>query len=361
MTDEDYMRIAINEAKKGVGFTSPNPLVGAVIVKNGQLLIKDYHRRYGEFHAERNAILNCTENTNGADMYVTLEPCCHYGKTPPCTDIIIKSGIKRVFIGSSDPNPTVAGKGVKKLRDSGIEVFENVLKEECDEINEVFFHYITTGTPFVAMKYAMTADGKIATRTGKSKWITGEKARKNVHLSRLRYSAIMVGVGTVINDDPMLTCRIEQGRNPIRIICDSNLRTPLTSKIIKSAKNVPTIIATCSSNQKDISEYEKNGCSVITTDSQNGHVDLKNLMERLGKMKIDSILLEGGGEFNFSAVREGIVQKIECYIAPKIFGGKEAKSPVEGIGVSIPDEAFILNKPKVSFFEDDILIEWRVK
>ncbi|MEA4973907.1 MAG: bifunctional diaminohydroxyphosphoribosylaminopyrimidine deaminase/5-amino-6-(5-phosphoribosylamino)uracil reductase RibD [Candidatus Metalachnospira sp.] len=361
MTNEDYMRLAIQEARKGMGFTSPNPMVGAVIVKDGKILNKDYHRKYGEFHAERNAILNCTENMNGADIYVTLEPCCHYGKTPPCTDIIIASGIKRAFIGSADPNPLVAGKGAKKLRDNGIEVLENVLRDECDELNDVFFHYITDGTPFVAMKYAMTADGKIATRTGDSQWITGEEARKNVHISRLRYSAIMVGVGTVLKDNPLLTCRIEGGRNPIRIICDSHLRTPLTSEIIKSAGKVPTIIATVSTDERLISEYEKKGCFVVKTTEKNGRVDLNILMKTLGKMKIDSILLEGGGELNFSALREGIVNKVECYIAPKIFGGAEAKSPVGGFGVSIPDEAFKLQKPKLSFFGDDILIEWRVK
>ncbi len=361
MTSEDYMRLAVEEAKKGMGFTSPNPMVGAVIVKDGKILNKDYHRKYGEFHAERNAILNCKEDMHGADMYVTLEPCCHYGKTPPCTDIIIESGIKRVYIGSSDPNPLVAGKGAEKLRNNGVEVFENILKAECDEINDVFFHYITTGTPFVAMKYAMTADGKIATRTGASKWITGEVARKNVHVSRLRYSGIMVGVGTVLKDNPMLTCRLDGGRNPVRIICDSRLRTPLMSEIIKSAGEVKTIIATTSADEKEIAEYEKKGCIVVRTAERYGHVDLIELMQKLGKMKIDSILLEGGGELNYSALRDGIVDKVECYIAPKIFGGAEAKSPVGGIGVGIPDEAFKLKNPKISFFDEDILIEWRVK
>lgn len=361
MTNEDYMRLAIEEAKKGMGFTSPNPMVGAVIVKDGKILNKDYHRKYGEFHAERNAILNCMKDMNGADIYVTLEPCCHYGKTPPCTNIIIQSGIKRVFIGSTDPNPLVAGKGVKILRDNGIQVFENILKSECDELNDVFFHYITNGTPFVAMKYAMTADGKICTRTGASKWITGEESRKNVHISRLRYSAIMVGVGTVLKDDPLLTCRIEGGRNPIRIICDSHLRTPLESAIINSAVKVPTIIATISEDENLISIYEKKGCFVVRTPEKNGQVDLNVLMKKLGKMKIDSVLLEGGGELNFSALKEGVVNKVECYIAPKLFGGTEAKTPVGGIGVNLPDEAFMLQKPKLSFFGDDILIEWRVK
>lgn len=361
MTDEEYMRIAINEAVKGTGYTSPNPLVGAVIVKDGKILNKDYHHKYGEFHAERNAILNCKEDMQGADIYVTLEPCCHYGKTPPCTDIIIESGIKRVFIGSADPNPLVAGKGAEKLRSNGIEVIEGVLKDECDKINDVFFHYITHKTPFVAMKYAMTADGKIATRTGASQWITGETARENVHKSRLKYSGIMVGIGTVLKDDPMLTCRMPGGRNPIRIICDSKLRTPFDSNIVKTADEVPTIIATVSKNKELIEKYTDKNITVIQTSDDNGHVDLNELMIKLGKMKIDGILLEGGGELNFSALKAGIVNKIECYIAPKIFGGTEAKSPVGGIGVDVPDEAFVFGKPDVSFFDDDILLEWRLK
>ena len=241
MKKEDYMKAALNEAVKGLGFTNPNPMVGAVIVKDGRIISRGYHRRYGELHAERNAINNCKDNLNGSEIYVTLEPCCHYGKTPPCTEAIIQSGIKKVFIGSEDPNPLVAGKGAETLRKHGIYVESGILKKECDRINDVFFHYITYKTPFVVMKYAMTADGKIACYNGESKWITGERARENVQKSRLRYSAVMVGAGTVIADDPMLTCRLENGRNPIRIICDSRLRIPADCNIVKTADKVRTL------------------------------------------------------------------------------------------------------------------------
>ena len=251
--------------------------------------------KYGELHAERNAFAQCDlQNTDctGADLYVTLEPCCHYGKTPPCTEAIIEHGIKRVFIGSPDPNPLVAGNGVRILREHGIEVTEGILREECDALNRIFFHYITTGLPYVTMKYAMTLDGKIACYTGESKWITGAEARNDVHVQRLRHSGIMVGVGTVLSDDPMLNCRLENGRDPIRIICDSALRTPLHSNIVTTARDIPTIIATISSDSARIHEYESYGCRIIKTSEENGRVDLRELMTVLGREKIDSILLE---------------------------------------------------------------------
>lgn len=361
MTDIEYMKEALELAKKGVGFVNPNPMVGAVIVKDGRIIGKGWHRKCGELHAERNAFADCTEDCEGAEIYVTLEPCCHYGKTPPCTEAIIEHKIKRVIIGSSDPNPLVSGKGVKILREHGIEVTEGILKEECDALNEIFMHYISTKLPFVTMKYAMTADGKIASHTGKSKWITGEAAREKVQSERLRHAAIMVGVGTVIADDPMLTCRLENGRNPLRIICDSNLRTPLDSKIVSTANEVPTIIATCSADAEKSAEYEKYGCRIIKTDAEEGHVNLRQLMEILGSEKIDSILLEGGGELNWSALRSGIVSKVQTYIAPKIFGGKDAKSPVSGLGINEPSEAFMLKDSIISQIGDDFLIESRVE
>ena len=269
MTKEDYMSIALEEAKKGMGFTNPNPMVGAVIVKDGKIISKDHHRRYGEFHAERNAILKCTEYMAGAEIYVTLEPCCHYGKTPPCTQAIIDSGIKKVYMGSDDPNPLVAGKGAEILRNHGIEVETGILKEDCDKLNRVFFHYITHKTPYVVMKYAMTADGKIASVSGKSKWISNEQSRHDVQKSRLRYSGIMVGINTVLKDDPMLTCRLENCRNPIRIICDSHLKTPLDCNIVKTAKDVPTIIA-CLENAENTQAYKQMGIKIIQTPSDKG-------------------------------------------------------------------------------------------
>lgn len=370
--DKKYMKIALDLALKGMGFVNPNPMVGAVIVKNNEIIGRGYHKKYGQLHAERNAFADCDGkgiDCKGADIYVTLEPCCHYGKTPPCTEAIIEHGIKRVFIGSSDPNPLVAGKGASILREHGIEVYENILKSECDSINEIFFHYITTKRPFVTMKYAMTLDGKIACVTGESKWITGGQARLDVQRERLRHSAIMVGIGTVLADNPMLTCRLENGRNPVRIICDSNLRIPIESNIVKTAKDIRTVIAITDFSKRINNEkkekkkiLEEMGCEFIIThtSSENFHVDLDKVMKKLGDMKIDSILLEGGGELNWSMLKSRNVNKIQAYISPKIFGGAGAKSPVSGIGVNSPDNAFMLENTNIRQIGDDFLIEGKV-
>jgi diaminohydroxyphosphoribosylaminopyrimidine deaminase/5-amino-6-(5-phosphoribosylamino)uracil reductase len=360
MINEKYMQIALNLAKKGCGYVNPNPMVGAVIVKDGNVIGQGYHEKYGQLHAERNALANCSVSPEGGTIYVTLEPCCHYGKTPPCTEAIIESGIKRVVIGSLDPNPLVSGKGVLTLRQHGIEVIEDVLKEECDNLNEVFFHYIRTKTPYVVMKYAMTMDGKIATYTGKSKWITGELARLRVHEERHRYAAIMVGVGTILADDPQLTCRIGKGSNPIRIVCDTHLNTPHYAQIVTTAKEVPTIIATSVREVEKHQPYLQAGCEVVTVLEKNGHTNLKELMKLLAKRNIDSILLEGGSTLNWSALQSGIVKKVQCYIAPKLFGGEQAKSPIAGVGVDAPDNAFFLRNSKVIQIGEDILIESEV-
>ena len=359
--DRQYMKMALELAQKGMGFTAPNPMVGAVIVKNGRIIGQGYHRKYGELHAEREALAVCTEEPKGASIYVTLEPCCHYGKQPPCVNAILEAGIRRVIIGSSDPNPLVAGKGIRILKDHGIEVTENILKEECDKLNEAFFYYIQNKKPYVVMKYAMTMDGKIAAYTGESKWVTGEAARIHVQEQRLKYTGIMVGVGTVLADDPMLTCRLENSRNPVRIICDSHLRTPLTSKIVRTAETIPTILASSSKDQQKIKNYEELGCQVLYVPEKNGHIDLNRLMELLGAAKIDSILLEGGGSLNWSALESGIVQKVQTYIAPKLFGGEEAKTPVEGKGFPDPASAVLLKNSEIIRLGDDFLIESEVK
>lgn len=360
MNDYDYMKLALQLAEKGTGRTSPNPMVGAVIVKDGRMIGEGYHEKYGEPHAERNALAACTESPQGATMYVTLEPCCHYGKQPPCVDAILASGMKRVVVGSKDPNPLVAGKGMQILREHGIEVTENILKQECDQLNEVFFHYIQSKCPFVVMKYAMTLDGKIAAYTGLSKWITAEEARQHVQMQRNRYRAIMVGVGTVLADDPKLTCRMQGGRDPIRIICDSNLRTPITSYVVATARQVPTILATCCKDTAQYVPYENAGCHILGLPQKNGHVDLKAAMQRLGQEGIDSILLEGGGTLNWAALESGIVQKVQAYIAPKLFGGQSAKTPVEGIGFPSPYEAVHLQDTTVVQLGVDFLIEGRL-
>ncbi|MEG1470584.1 MAG: bifunctional diaminohydroxyphosphoribosylaminopyrimidine deaminase/5-amino-6-(5-phosphoribosylamino)uracil reductase RibD [Anaerovoracaceae bacterium] len=361
MIDTKYMELALELAQKGRGWVAPNPMVGAVIVKDGKIIGEGYHKKYGELHAERNALAKATTSVKGATMYVTLEPCCHVGKTPPCTEAIIESGISRVVIGSTDPNPLVSGKGIEILRSHGIEVIEGVLKQQCDKMNQVFFHYIDTEKPFVVMKYAMTMDGKIATYTGESKWITGETARNNVQQSRHEYAAIMVGIGTVLSDNPLLTCRMENGKNPIRIICDTQLQIPFDSQIVKTAREVPTIIATANKD-KDRQEFlEKAGCKVLVLPKRESHVDLEALMIELGNLKIDSILLEGGGTLNWSALEMGIVQKVQCYIAPKLFGGSNAKTPVGGQGVAEPNKAIELINTTVKQIGEDFLLESEVK
>ncbi len=360
MTKEEYMRRALQLAKNGEGFVSPNPMVGAVIVKNGKIIGEGWHKKYGELHAEREAIASCTESPYGGEMYVTLEPCCHYGKQPPCVLALIDAGIKKVYVGSADPNPLVSGKGNRFLREHGITVEENILKDECDKINDVFFYYIRKKTPFVAMKYAMTADGKIASYCGKSKWITGESARYHVHELRSKYSAIMVGVGTVLADDPLLNCRIEEKRNPVRIICDTYLKTPMESHLVRTAKEIPLIIATCCNDELLCKAYVDKGCCILNVKEKDGFVDLNDLMIRLGEMQIDSVLLEGGGNLNWSALNCRIVNKVYTYIAPKIIGGKLAKSPVEGQGFSSPDSAVQMEIESFRKIGDDILIESRV-
>ena len=360
MKEQEYMRLALEFAKKGCGWTAPNPMVGAVIVKNGRIIGQGWHERYGELHAERNALAACSESPEGATMYVTLEPCCHHGKQPPCVDAILQAGIARVVVGSADANPLVSGKGIQILRKHGVSVTQNVLREQCDKLNEVFFHYIETKRPFVVMKYAMTMDGKIAAYTGASKWVTGEAARMHVQQLRHRYSAIMVGAGTVLADDPMLNCRMPNGRNPIRIICDTRLRTPLTAKVVTSAGQTPTILATCCTELEKRMAYERAGCRVVTVNEKSGHVDLQHLMEKLGQAQIDSILLEGGGVLNWAAIESGIVQKVCAYITPKLFGGQNAKTPIEGKGVPAPADAFRLKNSIITRLGDDFLIESEV-
>ena len=362
MTDQNYMLQAIQLAKQGEGWTNPNPMVGAVIVKNGRIIGKGYHKKCGELHAERNAIASLTESAEGATIYVTLEPCCHYGKTPPCTEAIIEQKIKRVVIGSRDPNPKVSGKGIKMLQEAGIEVIEDFMREECDRLNPVFFHYITTKTPYVVMKYAMTLDGKIATKTGASKWITGEAARAEVQHMRHRYMGIMAGIGTVLADDPMLNVRVEGWKSPIRILCDSGLRIPLDGQIVKSAGKYRTSVAYADSENTEAKRkrLHEMGVETICCPDENNQVDLKKLMKYLGEEGIDSILLEGGGTLNDSALRAGIVQEVQAFIAPKLFGGMNSKTPVEGIGVRFPSEAVKLKCTDICQIGEDIRITCQV-
>lgn len=367
MAEEQFMKRAIELAKQGSGWTAPNPLVGAVVVKNGRVIGEGYHRKYGELHAERNALAACSEDPAGATLYVTLEPCCHYGKTPPCTEIIIEKKIAKVVIGSRDPNPKVAGKGARILREHGIEVVEDYMREACDALNPVFFHYITTKTPYVVLKFAMTLDGKIATRTGASKWITGEAARNHVHQLRGRYAGILAGIGTVLADDPMLNCRIDGAHQPLRIILDSHLRIPMGSRLVRSAKEYPLLIV-CNESIRDreegasrIQKLEEAGAKVWTLPEKNGHPDLNVLMQRLGEEKIDSVLIEGGGTVNEAVLKAHIVHHVYAYIAPKIFGGEDAKTPVEGSGIRLPQECANLRLAKITVLLNDMLLEYDVE
>lgn len=359
--DEYYMKLAIELAKKGTGWVNPNPCVGAVIVKNHQIIGTGYHKEFGGLHAEREALNSCVESPIGATLYVTLEPCCHYGKTSPCTEAILQSGIKKVVVGSIDPNEKIAGKGIEQLKANGVCVITDVRKEECEALNQVFFHYIQTQTPYVVMKYAMTLDGKIATYTGESKWITEEEARRQVQNDRHRYSAIMVGIGTVLKDDPQLTCRLPNTKQPIRIICDTKLKIPITSQIVQTANTIQTWIATCVNEKEKEEELRALGCHIIKFPEENKKVPLQLLMKRLGEKEIDSVLLEGGSRLNWDALSEGIVNKIQCYIAPKIFGGETSKTPVGGIGIENPMEAIKVNHITYRNIGEDILLEAEVK
>jgi diaminohydroxyphosphoribosylaminopyrimidine deaminase/5-amino-6-(5-phosphoribosylamino)uracil reductase len=360
MNEQEYMRRAIALARQGAGWTSPNPMVGAVIVKDGRIIGEGYHQKCGELHAERNALAALTESAQGATMYVTLEPCCHYGRTPPCTQAILEHGLARVVIGSRDPNPLVAGKGAAQLRQQGVSVETDFLRAECDALNPVFFHYITTGRPYVVMKFAMTLDGKIAAYTGQSQWITGETARNHVHSLRGRYSAVLAGIGTVLADDPMLNCRQPGGHQPLRVIADSNLRIPLDCKLCQTAGEYETLVACTKYDPEKAKALENLGVRVLHLPGADGRVDLRALMEQLGKDSIDSVLIEGGGQLHEAALQAGIVNHVCAYIAPKLLGGRDAKTPVEGQGAAHPDQAAALSNLQITQLGQDLLLEYDV-
>lgn len=368
ITNSSFMLLAINEAKKGEGFTHPNPLVGAVLVKGGEVLATGYHHRYGDLHAERDCLKNAHEkgvDTKGATMYVTLEPCCHTGKQPPCTNAIIEAGIARVVIGSRDPNNLVNGKGVEQLKAAGIEVVQDFMKEECDKLNEVFFYYITHKMPYVILKYAMTADGRTATVSGKSKWITGEKARENVHRTRASVAAIMTGIGTVKADDPLLTCRLDDGKEhhqPERIVIDTNLEIPEESVLVKSAKTskVTVIYGFFNPHTNDKREWlYQQGVETASFSLDEKHrINIKEVLEYLASIGIDSILVESGGELAASVLP--FANEVHAYVAPKIFGGvSDIRVPIRGDGVDSPDDAVQFSLSGVEQFGDDVLLKYK--
>lgn len=366
MTNDDirYMRIALSLAAKGAGSVNPNPLVGAVIVHNNTVIGNGYHEHYGGPHAEINAMSNAVGSIKGATIYVTLEPCSHHGKTPPCADALINAQISKVFVAMVDPNPLVAGQGIEKLRENGIEVEVGLLETEARELNRVFIKYIETQKPYVVLKSAMSLDGKIATYTGNSKWISCEKSRQYVHTLRNELKGIMVGVNTVITDDPELITRLDngKGRNPVRIVVDSRGRIPLAAKILQNPHDNPIIIAaTAQFPERKRVFLEESGHMVLILPEANGQVDLISLMDELGKLKIDSILLEGGGTLNESALKSGIVDEVQFIIAPLLLGGRDAISPVEGIGFKTVDDGILLHQLTTRQLGNDILVVAKVK
>jgi riboflavin biosynthesis protein ribD len=369
--NKKYMRMAIELAKKGAGAVNPNPMVGAVVVKNGEVIGRGYHKFFGGPHAEVYALEEAGKEAEGATIYVTLEPCSHYGKTPPCAKKIIDMGIKKCFIGSSDPNPKVAGKGVAMLKEAGIEVVENVLKEECDEVNQVFFKYIKTKIPYLFVKCGITLDGKIALSNGISKWITNSIAREKVQYYRNKFMGIMVGINTVLTDNPSLTARIENGVNPFRIIVDPNLQIDENCKVVKNNEDEKTVIITSQKNlftedaenteiqikQKRLAEENK--VKFIFIDGEK--FSFRKMLEEIGKIGIDSILLEGGETLISLAFEENVIDGGEIFIANKILGDSSAKPFISGFVREKMEEAVQLTNVRNNIYGENVGMEFYFK
>lgn len=357
--DEKYMRMALRLAEKARGWTSPNPMVGAVVVKNGNVISRGYHHKAGEPHAEAIALKKAGEKAKGATLYVTLEPCSHTNKrTPPCTPLVLQSKVKRVVVSMIDPNLRVSGGGIKTLRKAGIEVTTGVLETEAKRLNEAYIKYITTGMPFVTLKIAQTLDGKIATASGESKWITGKEAREEGRLLRSRNDAILVGINTILEDNPSLTTRIPGGRDPIRVILDTRLSTPLTAKVITQRSSAKTCIATLDTMTKDkLVKLLDAGVEIFLVRGKNGRVDLKFFMKMLGSFGVTSVLIEGGAEVNASALRSGIIDKVVMFIAPMIMTGADSLSSVGGRSPVKLSKAVRLREVTTRHLGQDLMVE----
>ena len=369
--DEKYMRMAIELAKRGTGAVNPNPMVGAVVVKNGKVIGEGYHKFFGGPHAEVYALEDAGKEAKGAAIYVTLEPCSHYGKTPPCAKKIIDMGIKKCFIGSSDPNPKVAGKGVAMLKEAGIEVVENVLKEECDEINQVFFKYIKTKIPYLFIKCGITLDGKIALSNGISKWITNSIAREKVQFYRNKFMGIMVGINTVLTDNPSLTARVENGVNPFRIIVDPCLKIDENCRVVKNNEDEKTVVITSQKNlfvedteNTEIQIKQKKLCKenkvkFIFIDGEK--FSFKEMLEEIGKTGIDSVLLEGGETLISLAFGENVIDGGEIFIANKILGDSSAKPFISGFVREKMEEAVQLTNVRNNIYGENVGMEFYFK
>lgn len=358
--DVKHMRRALALAARARGRTSPNPLVGAVIVQGDEVVGEGYHQAAGKAHAEVHAINHAGTAARGGTLYVTLEPCSHYGQTPPCTEAIIRSGIARVFAAHVDPNPRVGGKGIEELEKAGIRVHVGLCEAEARCLNEIFLKYIRTNRPFVILKSAMSLDGKIATVTGESQWISSEASRLRGHEIRDTVDAILVGVNTVINDDPSLTTRLpgQEGKDPVRIIVDSECRTPLKARVLNPVGDGYAIVATTKrASEERIARLEMAGAKVLVVEEEENRVCLSSLMQVLGCQRISSMLIEGGSEINASALKAGIVDKVMFFIAPKIIGGTDAPSPIGGEGIQRLAEAHELRDLSVKSIDENILVE----
>lgn len=351
------MKMALDLAASAKGRTNPNPVVGAILVKDGVIVGSGLHRKAGEPHAEVHAFRMAGDHAEGATLYVTLEPCSHFGKTPPCANLVKESNVARVVVAMEDPNPQVAGRGIGLLREAGIKVEVGVLEKEARMLNERFVHNMVTRTPFVISKVAMTLDGKIAAYNGHSKWITGEESRHNVHLLRNEVDAILVGIGTVLADDPMLTTRLATGgKNPIRVVLDSDLKTPLEAKVTDTTEAKTWIVVKEGADLEKVKVLEEKGIKIISVPKIDSGLDLSVLLNTLYEKGITDLLVEGGSEINGSFLRAGLINKFSVYIAPKILGGRDSLTPFTGENVESMDEALDVTIHSVETFGEDILI-----
>ena len=358
VVDAKQMKRALTLARRGIGKTSPNPAVGCVIVKNGTVIGEGWHKKAGTPHAEIHALEMAGDAAREADVYVTLEPCCHTGKTPPCSEALIKAGVRRVIAGMRDPNPQVNGGGLAALESAGIETSCGILEEECRAINLPFIKYVTTGTPYVTYKCAMTLDGNIATLTGESRWISCEKSRKQVHLMRAHMDAVMVGVDTIIADNPQLTVRHVRGKDPLRIIVDTRLRTPKSVTILNGELSVKTIIATTEIDTAVHRPYLEQGATIVVCDEEDGRVSMSDLLQKLSIMGVQSILLEGGSRLAGSMLQLGMIDELVFFVAPKIIGSN-GFSPFNLQGITSMSHAIKLDFTDIRRIGTDVVITAR--
>jgi diaminohydroxyphosphoribosylaminopyrimidine deaminase/5-amino-6-(5-phosphoribosylamino)uracil reductase len=360
---EQYMRQALELARLAEGRTRPNPAVGAVVVADGRVVGEGYHPEAGQPHAEIFALRAAGESARGADLYVTLEPCSHHGRTGPCTEAILAAGLRRVFVGTRDPNPLVAGEGIARLQAAGVEVVCDILEGECRRLIAPFAKHITTGLPYVILKSAVTLDGKTATSTGDSQWITNAASRAHVHQLRNRVDAVMVGIGTVLKDNPRLTTRLADGpgRDALRVVVDSRLQIPADAALLHLDSPAGTLIATTGQAPPDrLRSIARDNVEILQVAEQEGRVDLSDLLRELGTRGIQSLLLEGGAVLNQAFLEAGLVDRMMIFFAPKVLGGSDGKGIFAGCGVVRLAEAVQLREIRTSRFDDDILIEGEV-